>query len=252
MLKKVCFLFLIGATLVFTSCMGKTQNHVPAFKVLVFSKTTAFRHGSIPAAIDLIQKLGKENNFQVDVTEDAPTFNRQNLSNYRVVVFALTSGDVLNEDQQTAFEEFIRSRGGYVGIHSASDSEYDWLWYGRLVGAYFKDHPTGLQNSVLREESNHPSMQLVPKEGWKFTDEIYNFRTNPRGRVQVIATVDESTYQGGSMGDHPIVWCHEYEGGKAWYTGLGHTVEIYSDPIFQQVIYGGITYAAGQDAFICN
>lgn len=244
---------LIVLVFALTGCLSPSAAAAnSSFSVLVFSKTAAFRHGSIPTAIALIQKLGQENGFQAEVTEDAAVFTPQNLSRYQVVVFALTTGDVLNSTQQTAFEGFIRSGGGYVGIHSASDTEYDWPWYGRLMGAYFKNHPPGLQSSVLRSESNHPSMQLVPPGGWRFSDEIYNFRTNPRGQLGILATVDESTYQGGSMGDHPIAWCHEFEGGRSWYTGLGHSAASYADPVFRQIILGGILYAANRVEFKCN
>lgn len=244
---------IIVIVFLFTGCVDRTAATAnSSFSVLVFSKTAAFRHASIPTATALIQKLGQENGFQVETTEDAAVFTPQNLSRYQVVIFALTTGDVLNDTQQTAFEGFIRSGGGYAGIHSASDTEYSWPWYGRLVGAYFKNHPPGLQGSFLRSESNHPSMQLVPSSGWRFSDEIYNFRTNPRGQFRILANVDESTYQGGSMGDHPISWCHEFEGGRSWYTGLGHSEALYTDPVFQQIILGGILYAAQRTDFKCN
>lgn len=235
-----------------TGCVDRTADTGSSLNVLVFSKTVGYRHTSIPTATALIQKLGQQHGFQVDTTEDATAFTTQNLSRYQVVVFALTTGDVLNDVQQTAFEGFIRSGGGFVGVHSASDTEYDWPWYGRLVGAYFKDHPPGLQGSLLRSESNHPSMQLVPSSGWRFIDEIYNFKTNPRGQLHILANVDESTYDGGSMGDHPISWCHEFEGGRSWYMGLGHSEALYSDPVFQQMILGGILYASGRTDFKCN
>lgn len=169
------------------------------------------------------------------------------------MVFAHTTGEILSDLQKSALESYIRSGGGFVGIHAAADAEYDWPWYGRLVGAYFKSHPQ-VQAATLRvEDRNHPSTQSLPYPSWTVTDEWYNFRTNPRGQVKVLLTLDETTYQGGEMGsDHPIAWCHEYEGGRSWYTGLGHNQKLYDDTVFQQHILGGILYAAGVTNIRCN
>ncbi|CAA9337513.1 CBM32 / CBM47 [uncultured Microcoleus sp.] len=213
------------------------------YKVLVFSKTTGFRHDSISAGIAAIQELGAQNNFTVDATEDAAAFNDANLSQYRTVIFLSTTGDVLNTSQQAAFEHYIRAGNGYVGIHSASDTEYTWSWYGGLVGAYFSSHPEIQTATVRIENTAHRSTASLPNP-WVRTDEWYNFQSNPRGNVQVLANLDETSYTGGTMGDHPIAWYHSYDGGRAWYTGGGHTIESYSEPAFRQHILGGIQYAA--------
>src|SRR5690606_35661184 len=131
-----------------------------AFSALVFSKTAAFRHGSIPAGIAAIEELGEENNFEVTATEDAGAFTAENLAQYDVVVWLSTTGDVLNASQQTAFEEYIQNGGGYAGIHAASDTEYEWPWYGELVGAYFASHPPGTpEATVIVEDPAHPSTE---------------------------------------------------------------------------------------------
>lgn len=239
MLKKSLFLLFL-----FSFINSVAQAHT--FKVLVFSKTEGFRHSSILQGITAIQQLGVDNDFDVDATEDASMFTLENLLQYDAVIFLSTTGDVLNADQQDAFEKYIQSGKGYVGIHAASDTEYDWPWYGGLVGAYFDSHPDGTPTAVIEvADKVHPSTSFLP-DYWERTDEWYNYRENPRGQVHVLATLDESTYSGGNMGyDHPIAWLHEYGGGRSWYTGGGHTEESFSEPNFLQHILGGIFYASG-------
>jgi len=217
-----------------------------AYRVLVFTRTQGFRHDSIPDAVAASIALGNEYGFTVDVTEDPRLFDDAILPAYAAVAFVLTTGDVLDDAQQAAFERYIRSGGGYVGVHSATDTEYDWPWYGGLVGAYFADHPPGTYRAAIRvEDPTQAATRLLP-ETWLRTDEWYNFRSNPRlaPDVHVLATLDESTYSGGTMGDHPIAWFHAYDGGRAWYTAGGHTAESYHDPLFMLHLLGGIEYAA--------
>jgi len=215
--------------------------------VLVFSKTAAFRHSSIPAGIQAIRGLGDEHGFTVEATEDAGAFTTANLDRFDAVVWLSTTGDVLDASQQAAFEEYIRSGGGYAGVHAASDTEYTWSWYGGLVGSYFNGHPAIQSATVDVADGVHPSTSHLP-ERWQRTDEWYNFQSNPRGKVHVLATLDETSYApgGGAMGnDHPIAWCHYYQGGRSWYTGMGHGDESFADPAFRQHLAGGILWAAG-------
>ncbi len=215
------------------------------FSVLVFSKTTGFRHSSIPNGIAAVQQLGAKNNFGVTATEDSSQFTAANLANYKAVIFLNTTGTVLDADQKAAFENYIRHGGGYVGVHSASDTEYEWPFYGRLVGAYFQGHPKIQQAKVRITDRKHPSTIGLP-EILTRTDEWYNFRTNPRGTCRILAVVDESSYTGGTMsGDHPVSWCHQFEGGRAWYTAMGHTEESYTEPAYLTHLLGGIRTAAG-------
>ncbi len=241
MFKKITSLLVLSLITVFSFAAEFHE-----FKVLVFSKTTGFRHDSIESGISAIQQLGTDNGFIVDATEDATAFTLENLAQYDAVIFLSTTGDVLNAAQQTAFEQYIQSGGGFVGIHSASDTEYSWPWYGGLVGAYFDSHPPGTPTATIEvADKVHPSTNFLP-DRWERTDEWYNFGTNPRGDVHVLMTMDESTYDGGNMGyDHPIAWLHSYDGGRAWYTGLGHTTASYSEPEFLEHILGGIFYASG-------
>jgi len=224
-----------------------------SYKVLVFSKTAGFRHDSITNGIAAIQSLGTTNDFAVDANEDASVFNDANLAQYKAVVFLSTTGDILDANQQGAFERYIQAGGGFVGIHAAADTEYSWPWYGGLIGAYFANHPAGTPTATVKvADQIHPSTASLPKR-WVRTDEWYNFRSNPRGTVHVLATLDETTYSGGTMGfDHPIAWCHEYDGGRAWYTAGGHTPESFSEPLFLAHILGGIEFAAGVKPADCG
>jgi uncharacterized protein len=217
-------------------------------RLLVFSKTGGFRHASIKDGKIALQKLATEHNFSVDFTEDAAAFSDANLAHYNAVVFMLTTGTILDDNQKAAFERYIRAGGGYVGVHSASDTEYAWSWYGGLVGAYFDrvhGHSKVVQATIHVTDRTHLSTMMLPAL-WVRTDEWYNFASNPRGKVNVLMTIDESTYKGGTMGaDHPIAWYHEYDGGRAWYTALGHTSESYYEPLFLAHLWGGVIYAVG-------
>ncbi|KAB8173342.1 ThuA domain-containing protein [Microbispora catharanthi] len=217
--------------------------HAAAFKVLVFSKTAAFRHDSIPAGIQAIRELGAANDFAVDATEDANAFTSGNLAQYKAVVFLSTTGDVLNASQQTAFQSYVDGGGGYVGVHSAADTEYDWPYYGQLMGAWFNNHPAIQQATVRNEDRAHAATAHLGQT-WTRTDEWYNYRTNPRANVHVLQSLNESSYSGGNMGDHPITWCHPQASGRSFYTGLGHTQESYADSNFRTLLLGGIRYAA--------
>lgn len=224
---------------------GGTSPSPPAFAVLVFSKTAAFRHDSIPAGIAAIREQASARGFSVEASEDAAMFADESLARFKVVVFLSTTGDVLNAAQEAAFERFIRRGGGFVGVHAASDTEYDWPFYGALVGAYFAGHPE-IQNATVQiEDAGHPAAALLPLQ-WTRRDEWYNFRRNPRGSVNVLATLDERTYTGGAMSpDHPIIWSHTYEGGRAFYTALGHTQESFSEKAFVDHLGRAILWAAG-------
>ncbi len=232
------------ATMVVTTAPAWAAPADPAYKVLVFSKTAGFRHSSIPHGIQAIRDLGAANNVTVDATEDAAAFSGANLAQYRAVVFLSTTGDILNDGQQAAFEAYVRAGGGYVGVHSASDTEYQWPFYGGVVGAYFHSHPAVQQATVRVEDRAHAATAHLGGD-WTRTDEWYNFQVNPRSNVHVLARLDEGTYSGGNMGDHPIAWCQTYQGGRSWYTAGGHTEQSYAEPAFRAHLLGGIRYAAG-------
>ena len=216
-------------------------------RVLVFSKTAGFRHSSIGVGLAAIRKLGQENGFSVDATEDAGAFTSKNLARYRAVVFLNTTGDVLDAAQQDDFERYIQAGGGYVGIHSATDTEYDWPWYGRLAGAWFNGHPgnPNVRKATYRVlDKSHPSTVGMP-DTWVREDEFYNFKSiDPT--IHVLIEIDEKSYEGGTNGDHhPMSWYHDFDGGRAWYTNMGHTEATYSEPLFLRHLLGGLRYAMG-------
>jgi type 1 glutamine amidotransferase len=214
------------------------------FAVLVFSRTTGYRHASIPAGIEALRQLGGAHRFTVAATEDGSAFTKENLAGFRVVVWLSTSGDVLDDDQRAAFEAYISEGGGYVGVHGASDTEYHWAWYGGLVGAYFRSHPEPQPATLSVQDPQHPSTAHL-SAAWRRFDEWYDFRSLPGPDVTVLLTLDEETYRGGGMGSyHPIAWCHEYEGGRAFYTGCGHTAESFEEPAFRRHLLGAIRWAA--------
>jgi cytochrome c len=244
-LRRLVFLLLaLGIGL--TSCSKKREGKP---KVLVFSKTAGFYHESIPNGIAAIQKLGAENGFEVDTTKNAENINEENLAQYAAVIFLSTTGDVLNHYQEADFERYIQSGGGFVGIHSAADTEYEWGWYGRLVGGYFTDHP-GINDphpnvqagKITKTGEKHPSVDFLP-ETWERTDEWYSYKeVNPN--TKKLLMLDEASYQGGfDMGDHPIAWYHDFDGGRSWYTGGGHTKESFEESDFLKHLMAGITYA---------
>ena len=223
-----------------------------SFNLLVFSKTLLYRHASITNGIAAIKKLGAENHFRVDATEDSAQFTTSNLAKYKVIVFLSTSGDILNEPQESAFQSWFRAGGGLAAIHAAVAgkvaTEGSWPWYGELLCAEFHNHPASARATIRIEDSHHSSTAHLPSE-WSRTDEWYNYETTPRAKVHVLASLDESTYKGGTMGrDHPIAWCQNFEGGRVWYTGLGHTEASYTEPLFVQHLLGGIRFAAGAAA----
>jgi cytochrome c len=217
-------------------------------RVLVFSKTAGFRHSSIGVGIAAVRKLGQENGFAVDATEDAGAFTSKNLARYSAVVFLNTTGDVLDAAQQDDFERYIQAGGGYVGIHSATDTEYDWPWYGRLAGAWFNGHPNNpnVRKGTFRVvDKSHPSTEGLP-DRMEREDEFYNFKSiDPT--IHVLVDIDEKSYEGGTNGDrHPMSWYHDFDGGRAWYTNMGHTEATFSEPLFLQHLRGGLRYAMGK------
>jgi len=225
-------------------------------RALIFSRTTGFRHTeSIERGTAALAEL-----ICVDATEDPAVFSDAELAGYDVVIWLSTSGDVLDADQRAAFERYIRAGHGYVGIHSAADTEYDWPWYGGLVGASFRDHPGGdvnpqFQVATINVEDRFSAATSMLPARWTREEEWYSFTSNPRRDVHVLLAVDERTYDprgygepGGSppMGDHPIAWCRHYDGGRSFYTALGHKGEYWSEPLLLGHVLGGIEMAAGR------
>ena len=214
-------------------------------KVLIFCKTNGYHHASITTGIAAIQKLGAENGFLVDTTADSTWFRPKILKKYAALIFLSPTGTVFGPEEEKALQEYIHHGGGFVGIHAATDCEYNWQWYGDLVGGYFKSHPKQQQANIVVTDPNNPATQNLPNP-WSRFDEWYNFKyLNPN--VTVLLKIDEKSYTGGENGDnHPMAWYHSYEGGRAFYTELGHTDASFSDPLYLHHLLGGIQYAIGK------
>ena len=222
----------------------------PKPRLLVFSKTRGYHHPSIAKGNEAIQKLGTENGFLVDTTSDSGAFTEKNLKRYAAIVFLSTTGPstkLFTEDQKSALVQYIQRGGGYVGIHAATDCCYDWLWYGHLSGAYFRGHPAP-QTAILDVvDSTNISTRHLPRK-WQRKDEWYNYRW-VADDLHILIKIDEKSYDAGpsKMGDnHPMAWFHNYDGGRAFYTELGHTDESYADPLYLHHLLGGIQYAMGK------
>ena len=229
---------------------------IDSFDVLVYHEIDpdgGFFHPSTPDGVVALKALGQANGFTVVDTTDSSIFNDADLAQFEAVIFFQTHQDVMTDGEQAAFERYIQDGNGYVGIHIASGTEYDWGWYGGLVGARFSFHPDIQQAIVNIEDPNHPSTSSLPST-WVRTDEWYNFFNGPdRNVVHVLATLDESSYSGGNHGsDHPIAWCQAYDGGRSFYTAMGHKTEHYADPLFMGHLLGGIQYAAGVVSADCS
>jgi type 1 glutamine amidotransferase len=227
------------------------------FRILVFSKSTGYRHRSIPVGVATIRRLGREHGFAVERTEDEGRFTDRVLARYAALVFLSTTGEpIARPAHRRALERYIRRGGGFLGIHAASDSFYRWRWYVGLVGASFRRHAPGTPAAtVVVEDRRSPATRALPRR-WHRVDEWYAFRTNPRGRVHVLASIDERTYRPtgeASMGaDHPLAWCHRYDGGRSVYTAMGHTSGSYREPLFAAHLLGAIRLAAGRAPFRCG
>ena len=212
--------------------------------VLVYTKTKGWRHKSIEKGVRTLRELGRQNGFIVIQSESGEDFIPQNLNNYKLVVFLNTTLDVLNNSQQTAFEGYIKGGGSFLGIHSACDTEYDWPWYGKLAGGYFNGHPNdpNVRKAKIDVVSKaHPSTAHLP-DSWTRTDEWYNYK-NLNPDVTVLLNLDESSYEGGTNGsNHPIAWYHEFDGGRSFYTGGGHTEDTYDEPMFRKHLLGAMEW----------
>jgi type 1 glutamine amidotransferase len=216
-------------------------------RALVYSRAVGFRHDAIEVGVRAFEALAAQRGFDCEASEDPEVFRDERLAAFDIVVFLNTNGPVLDARGRDALAAFVRRGKGFVGVHGAAATEAEWAWYGGLVGATFKTHPA-IQPALVRvEDREHPATRHLP-ERWQRVDEWYAFHASPRARVRVLATLDETSYEpgdGAMGGDHPLVWCHEYDGGRSFYTALGHTLESYADPLFLEHLGGGVAWALG-------
>jgi uncharacterized protein len=233
-------------------CLAASAAHAEQFSVAVFSKTAGWHHESINEAVTAVRGLGRLHHFEVFWTEDPKRiFTDEEVSKHAAVIFLLTTGDALNDDQQAVFERYIRRGGGYVGVHSAADTEYQWPWYTKMLGHMFRKHPEIQTAMVNVETRDFPGMERFASR-FLTTEEWYEFDASRSPNLRYLLSVDESTYQpteqrrqeAAKVPFHPISWYHQYDGGRAFYTALGHLPATYSDQQFLHHLYGGIYWAA--------
>ena len=231
------------------ACSGnnQVQEEVPEEKldVLAFTKTGGFRHDCIEPGGAALKEYFKERNINYTQSDDTSLFEGNKLDDFDVIIFFQTTGNVLDSFQQEALVKHVKSGKGFVGIHAAADAEYDWAWYAGLVGAQFESHANIQEATIVKVDTHHLASKHLP-DRWSRTDEWYNFRQVP-SNVHVLLSIDETTYEGGTHGDsHPMAWYHEYDGGRSFYTALGHTVESYSDTLFLKHVYEGVKWAGSR------
>lgn len=235
----------IFKSLVCTLLLGiSTQNgFAQQNRILVFSKTEGgYRHTSIEAGKAMFVKTAAQYGIAADTTENADWFTPEKLSQYKTLVFLSTRGNVLDSAQQQALVDYIRNGGGFVGIHAATTTEYEWPWYNRLAGAWFDGHPEPQQAVYRVTDKNFPATQHLP-DTFRHFDEVYNFKS-VQDSLHYLITVDESSYTGGKMGRvHPVCWYRPFEGGRSFYIGLGHFEKDYEDPFFLSIVWKGIQWA---------
>ena len=231
--------FIIYSQSVELKCFNCSDQN--AFSVLIITETDGWVHDSIESGLELIQKIGVQNNFNVYYSDDSRVITHENLEKIRTIIFLNTTEEILTNDEQKLMESFIKSGKGFVGVHAAADTEYNWHWYGKLVGAYYRNHPDVMNGKILT--INNKITDHLESE-WEIEDEWYNF-DYVNYDINILLNLDEKSYIGGEHPDyHPITWYHEYDGGRSFYTGLGHTKEVYGDIRFMKLLEKGILYAS--------
>ncbi|MCC5929432.1 MAG: ThuA domain-containing protein [Cyclobacteriaceae bacterium] len=249
---QLCFWFL-AIVILSLACTSSPEKE--NMKIAVITKTDGYRHDNIPVAVEALKKMASENNWDLFHTEDSLYFTSANLDTLDLIIFLQTIGDIFNETQQQDIQAFVEKGGGLLTIHSGTITENDWPWYMSLIGAKFTGHPPTQKGTLIIENREHPATSFLPDSIWTIVDEWYSFDRNPREDVHVLVSIDESSYDVDNnewfpginqrMGDHPMVW-HQYAGeGRVFQTALGHTEELYSDPLFLQHINGAIEWTAG-------
>ena len=224
------------------NCLNCSSNN--SYSVLVITETKGWVHDSIESGLKLIQNIGNKNNFNVYHSDNSSVITYKNLKEIKTIIFLNTTEEILTDVEQKVMESFIQSGKGFVGVHAAADTEYNWQWYGKLVGAYYRNHPEVMNGKILT--INHKITNHLDSE-WEIEDEWYNF-DYVNYDINILLHLDEDSYIGGEHPDyHPITWYHEYDGGRSFYTGLGHTKEVYDDERFIKLLEKGILYASYED-----
>jgi type 1 glutamine amidotransferase len=232
---------------VFAACAGSEtaaptgpQSPSSPVRVLMVTTTAGFRHDSIPTAREVMTGLASADGFNVTATEDLSLIRATSLTSYDVVFFALTSGELaLSADQRAALLDFVSRGGGFMGVHSATDTLYGWPEYGQLIGAYFKEHPWTTTASVIVEDQSHPTTAGLGAS-FSLAEEFYVFRENPRPNVSVLLRLDAASV--GSAGDYPLAWGDSYGAGRVYYNALGHFEATWRDGRFQRQLAAAVRW----------
>lgn len=230
------------------SCKRENKNTYPPqpvtagkSKIFILTETKGYRHESIEAGLAMFNKRADDWRVEISHAEESAVMKEQDIKEYDIIVLLNSTGNIFTEEEQALLEEYLAAGGAILGIHAAADAEYDWPWYGQMLGGWFRSHPEIQEAKCLVADGNHPVATGLPAV-WERTDEWYNFKHLSHDN-KVILLLDESTYSGGIHGDyHPISWCREWGGGRIFYTGMGHTAETYSEPLFQTHIQNAIQW----------
>ncbi len=252
-LSAVILLFIIVSTNAQKKNNAVNKINWKNVNVLVYTKNgKGYVHDNIAAGVAAIKQIGNENGFNVDVSDKPGDFTEENLKKYTLIIFNNTNNEVFDtDDQKIAFMRYIQAGGGFIGLHSATGTERQWPWFKRLIGASFLRHAKHQPFKEIIIDNTHPSTSFLPKI-WERDDECYFFKEyNPDIKVLVVHELgplddnDKPTYYGGTSS--PSVWCHEFDGGRQWYTSLGHDIVTYATPEFQKHILGGIIWVVGNN-----
>jgi len=249
--RAIAFCLLSGYLFSCSNSSHEVEGENP--KVLIFTKTRAYRHECIEPGVKAMQSYFAKEGISTLHSEDSLMFTPDKLKDFDAIMFFQTTGNILDSNQQVAFMNYIHSGKGFVGVHSAADTEYDWPWFGELLGARFAEHPDIQTGVMIRVDSSAGSSKVITgiatshlPARWSRTDEWYNFKQAPTN-VHVELLADETTYSGGTMGaNHPMAWYHDFDGGRAYYTAMGHTVENYQDTLLLKHLAKAVLWAAGK------
>ena len=225
--------------------IGPSPSPSAPLRVLVLTATAGFRHDSIDTARQVLTSLGtRTGEFTVTATEDLSQLTASRLSSVDVLMFVNTTGELaFDASQKSAIISFVENGGGFVGTHSATDTLYNWPDYGRLVGAYFKEHPWTQEGTVVVEDRDHLSTRALGAS-FRLNEEYYTFRENPRPNVHVLLSLDAASVS--TTGDYPLAWAQTFGRGRSFYTALGHFPATWNDPRVQEHLRGAIKWAGNR------
>ncbi len=232
------------AVLATTAGCGKdsnTNNKITAPSILIVTKAQGFSHTSTEAGVKMFQRHAADWKLTITRADETAGYGGTALRAFDIVVLLNCTGDVFNDDAQTGLQDYVRHGGRILGIHACADAEYNWPWYGDMLGGRFADHPAVQEATCTVELTTHPSTQGLPYH-WVRTDEWYNLKNLASDNI-LLVSVNEATYNGGTMGGfHPISWCRDYDGGHVFYTAMGHTDASFSEPNFEAHIKGAMDW----------